>query len=129
MRAPVMASLVSPSCVTQAAAALSNGSAVTWVLASRCASAMTACTSATDKKTSANHISAQHMLDSTARPRYCAPVDEFFDGVDEALAKEPSPRGSDTASLLALARELVQALEPEALLPAVTDAIRRVTSA
>ncbi len=53
-------------------------------------------------------------------------MDDFFDGVDDALATQPSPGTPDTASLLALARELVQALEPEALLPAVADAICRV---
>lgn len=51
---------------------------------------------------------------------------DFFAGLDSALERTQAVPAAQTRELVTLARELVAALDPEALLPAVGDAVLRV---
>lgn len=51
---------------------------------------------------------------------------DFFAGLDSALERTQAAPAAQTRELVTLARELVLALDPEALLPAVADAVLRV---
>ena len=54
------------------------------------------------------------------------PNSDFFAGLDNALERTQAAPAAQTRELVTLARELVSALDPEALLPAVADAVLRV---